>query len=114
MEAARVRRLISAGGLVSDDVVEEVVRARLEQHDWNYGFILDGFPRNRHQAEFFLESLDIDAVIQRLYPGAPIDKNVKPVGSAMRTEGLGGQKVRTAYPTIDTDTAAFGVLPATS
>src|SRR5262249_52017874 len=33
------------------------------QHDWNYGFILDGFPRNRHQAEFFLESYDIDAVI---------------------------------------------------
>jgi adenylate kinase len=32
-------------------------------HDWNYGFILDGFPRNRPQAEFFLESYDIDAVI---------------------------------------------------
>jgi len=28
-----------------------------------YGFILDGFPRNRHQAEFFLERYDIDAVI---------------------------------------------------
>ena len=37
---------------------------RLDQHDWNYGFILDGFPRNRRQAEFFLESYDIDAVIQ--------------------------------------------------
>ena len=30
---------------------------------WNFGFILDGFPRNRHQAEFFLESYDINAVI---------------------------------------------------
>src|SRR5262249_23184410 len=37
---------------------------RLDLHDWNYGFILDGFPRNRRQAEFFLESYDIDAVIQ--------------------------------------------------
>jgi len=39
-------------------------KARLDSHDWNYGFILDGFPRNSHQAEFFLESYDIDAVIQ--------------------------------------------------
>jgi adenylate kinase len=52
------------GALVPDDIVEEVVRQRLDQHDWNFGFILDGFPRNHHQAEFFLESYDIDAVIQ--------------------------------------------------
>src|SRR5208282_4522997 len=62
--AARIGRSTAAGELVSDDVVEEIVRGRLDQHDWNYGFILDGFPRNRRQAEFFLESYDIDAVIQ--------------------------------------------------
>jgi adenylate kinase len=61
--AARIKRLMASGELVPDDVVEEVVRFRLDQHDWNYGFILDGFPRNRPQAEFFLESYDIDAVI---------------------------------------------------
>jgi adenylate kinase len=60
---ARIKRLVAAGELVPDGVVEEVVRARLEQHDWNYGFILDGFPRNRPQAEFFLESYDVDAVL---------------------------------------------------
>jgi len=62
--AARIARVTAAGELVSDDTVEEIVRDRLDQHDWNYGFILDGFPRNRRQAEFFLESYDIDAVIQ--------------------------------------------------
>ena len=36
---------------------------RLADHDWNYGFIIDGFPRNARQAEFFLESYDIDGVI---------------------------------------------------
>lgn len=61
--AARVRRLIIGGALVPDEIVEEVVKGRLDLHDWNYGFILDGFPRNAHQAEFFLESYDIDAVI---------------------------------------------------
>src|SRR5579862_825306 len=60
---ARIRRLTTAGELVPDEVAEEVVKGRLEQHDWNYGFILDGFPRNRRQAAFFLESYDIDAVL---------------------------------------------------
>src|SRR5262249_2447639 len=62
--AARIRRLITGGELVPDEIVEEVIKERLDLHDWNYGFILDGFPRNAHQAEFFLESYDIDAVIQ--------------------------------------------------
>jgi adenylate kinase len=60
---ARIKRLIAAGEMVSDDVVGEVIRQRLEEHDWNYGFILDGFPRSRAQAEFFLERYDIDAVL---------------------------------------------------
>ena len=62
--AARIARITAAGELVGDDIVEEIVRSRLDQHDWNFGFILDGFPRNRRQAEFFLESYDINAVIQ--------------------------------------------------
>lgn len=61
--AARIKRIIDAGKLVPDEIVEEVIRRRLDEHDWNYGFVLDGFPRNRPQAEFFLESYDIDAVI---------------------------------------------------
>lgn len=66
--AARIRRLTSAGELVPDDIVEDVVRYRLDLHDWNFGFILDGFPRNHHQAMFFLESYDIDAVIHIAVP----------------------------------------------
>ena len=46
---ARIKRLVAAGGLVPDEVVEEVVKTRLDEHDWNHGFILDGFPRN-HRA----------------------------------------------------------------
>jgi adenylate kinase len=61
--AARTRRIVDAGQLVPDDIVAEVVRERLDQHDWNFGFLLDGFPRSQPQAEFFLETYDIDAVI---------------------------------------------------
>jgi adenylate kinase len=60
---AQVKRTIASGHLVEDDLVESVVRERLAAHDWNFGFIIDGFPRNARQAEFFLESYDIDGVI---------------------------------------------------
>lgn len=60
---AQVKRIVAAGNLVGDEIVEGIIRRRLDEHDWNYGFILDGFPRSASQAEFFLESYDIDAVI---------------------------------------------------
>jgi adenylate kinase len=60
---ARVKRIVASGLLVPDEMVNEVVTERLELHDWNYGFILDGFPRNENQAVFFLERYDVDAVL---------------------------------------------------
>jgi adenylate kinase len=73
---AQVRRLVSAGELVGDDLVEDVVRERLQQHDWNYGFVIDGFPRNRRQAEFFTESYDIDGVIHLDLPDDEVRRRV--------------------------------------
>ena len=73
---AQVRRTMAAGELVGDDLVEAVVRDRLTEHDWNFGFIIDGFPRNRRQAEFFLESYDIDGVIHLDLPEAEIRRRV--------------------------------------
>jgi len=73
---AQVRRLMRDGELVGDAVVESVVRHRLGEHDWNYGFIVDGFPRNAKQAEFFLESYDIDGVIQLDMPDEEVHRRV--------------------------------------
>lgn len=61
--AARINRITEAGLLVPDEVVERVVRERLDQHDWNYGFVLDGFPRTRAQAEYLFENWNLDKVI---------------------------------------------------
>ena len=60
---AKVKRIVSAGQLVPDELVHGLVQERLEQHDWGQGFILDGFPRNAAQAEFFVERYDVDAVL---------------------------------------------------
>jgi adenylate kinase len=73
---AQVRRVMADGQLVGDDLVESVVRERLAWHDWNYGFVVDGFPRNRRQAEFFLESYDIDAVIHLDLPDSEVRRRV--------------------------------------
>ena len=73
---ANVRRIMAAGDLVDDDLVESVVRERLDQHDWNFGFVVDGFPRNGRQAEFFMESYDIDAVIHLELPEEEVKRRV--------------------------------------
>ena len=73
---AQVRRVMAHGDLVSDDMVESVVGERLTEHDWNYGFIIDGFPRNARQAEFFLESYDIDGVIDLEMPDSEVRRRV--------------------------------------
>jgi adenylate kinase len=67
---AKVQRYMNQGRLVPDEMVAEVVKWRLEIHDWDYGFVLDGFPRNAAQAAFFLENYDIDAVIAIELPEA--------------------------------------------
>jgi adenylate kinase len=61
--AARITRIMHTGHLVSDEIVENLVRERLEQHDFNFGFVLDGFPRTRPQAEYLFENWDVDRVI---------------------------------------------------
>jgi adenylate kinase len=73
---AQVRRTMAEGELVDDDLAEGIVRDRLAQHDWNYGFIIDGFPRNERQAEFFLESYDIDGVIHLDLPDSEVRRRV--------------------------------------
>jgi adenylate kinase len=46
------KSLMDQGQLVSDDLVNEMVAARLAQPDVANGYILDGFPRTLNQAEW--------------------------------------------------------------
>jgi adenylate kinase len=73
---AKIKRIVASGNLVGDEVVEQIVHRRLQEHDWNYGFILDGFPRSAGQALFFLESYDIDAVIHIQVPDEVVRERV--------------------------------------
>lgn len=44
--------LMSQGKLVPDDLVNQMVSARLQEPDTEHGYILDGFPRTLNQAEW--------------------------------------------------------------
>lgn len=63
----RVRGFMEAGLLVPDDVTIAVVQDRLSQGDTQNGFLLDGFPRTRPQAEALDDILkDLDRPINHV------------------------------------------------
>ncbi|HXF43000.1 MAG TPA: adenylate kinase [Pyrinomonadaceae bacterium] len=54
--AQEVRKLMSEGRLIPDDVTFEIVRERTRREDCEKGYLLDGYPRTIYQAEL-LEKL---------------------------------------------------------
>jgi adenylate kinase len=64
----KVQAIMDSGGLVTDDITNAMVKDRLSRPDVAGGFILDGYPRTRAQAEY------LDRLLQSL--GQKIDRVV--------------------------------------
>lgn len=56
----KAKAVMDSGKLVSDEIVIAIAEERLAQDDARKGFVLDGFPRTRAQAEA------LDALLERL------------------------------------------------
>lgn len=56
--AKQLQEIMSAGSLVPDEIIIEIIRERIKQADCQHGFILDGFPRTTPQAEALSEMLE--------------------------------------------------------
>ena len=61
----KVKAVMDAGQLVSDDIIIDLVKERIAQDDCAKGFLFDGFPRTIPQAEAMVEAgVDIDHVLE--------------------------------------------------
>ena len=59
------KKVMDAGGLVSDDIILGLVKERIDRDDCTNGFLFDGFPRTLAQAEALkTQGVNIDAVVE--------------------------------------------------
>ena len=67
------KKIMDAGGLVSDDLIIDLVKSRLKEADCANGYLFDGFPRTIPQAEAMKDAgVAIDHVIEIDVPDTDI------------------------------------------
>jgi adenylate kinase len=59
------KKVMDAGGLVSDDIILGLIDERLQENDCSNGYLFDGFPRTLAQADALQDKgVPIDAVVE--------------------------------------------------
>jgi len=67
------KKVIDAGGLVSDDIIIALVKERIQSPDCKNGYLLDGFPRTITQADSLkTQGINIDYVVEVQVPDEDI------------------------------------------
>ena len=69
----QVEAVMSSGGLVTDEIIIELVKARITEEDCANGFLFDGFPRTIPQAQALVDAdVQIDVVLEISVPDEEI------------------------------------------
>jgi len=69
----KAKKIIDEGNLVSDDIIIELVKERIQSQDCKNGYLFDGFPRTITQADALkLEGIKIDYVVEVQVPDEDI------------------------------------------
>jgi len=71
------KKIMDEGGLVSDDIIMGMVKARITEDDCANGYLFDGFPRTIPQADALKEAgVAVDAVVEIDVPDEEIIKRM--------------------------------------
>jgi adenylate kinase len=71
------KKIMDAGGLVSDDIIMGMVKERIKEDDCKNGFLFDGFPRTIAQADALKAGgVFVDAVVEIDVPDDEIIKRM--------------------------------------
>lgn len=71
------KKVMDAGGLVSDEIILGLVKERIQQPDCKNGFLFDGFPRTIPQAEALkTQGVKLDYVVEIDVPDEEIIKRM--------------------------------------
>lgn len=88
------KKIMDTGGLVSDDIIINLVKERISQPDCSNGFLLDGFPRTIPQADAMKQAdVQIDYVIEIDVDDAEIIKRM----SGRRVHPASGRTYHVEY-----------------
>ncbi|MBQ0720016.1 MAG: adenylate kinase [Gammaproteobacteria bacterium] len=61
----KAKDIMASGGLVSDELIIDLVKERIQEADCVNGFLFDGFPRTIPQAQALVDAdINIDAVLE--------------------------------------------------
>jgi adenylate kinase len=71
------KKIMDAGGLVSDDLIIDLVKDRLKQKDCAAGYLFDGFPRTVPQADAMKHAeVMLDYVVEIAVPDSEIIERI--------------------------------------
>jgi adenylate kinase len=73
----RVKAVMDSGALVSDEIIIDLVKERIQADDCANGFLFDGFPRTIPQAQAMDDAgIPIDAVVEIQVPDEELVKRI--------------------------------------
>ena len=88
------KKVMDAGGLVSDDIIIRLVKDRLTQDDCAKGYLFDGFPRTIPQADALKEAgVQLDFVVEIDVPSEDIINRM----SGRRIHPASGRSYHTTF-----------------
>ncbi|HCP76663.1 MAG TPA: adenylate kinase [Pusillimonas sp.] len=97
------KKIMDAGGLVSDDIIIGLVKDRLQADDCRNGYLFDGFPRTIPQADALKEAnISLDFVVEMVVP----EENIIDRMSGRRVHPASGRSYHVKFnppKTPDTD-----------